>query len=429
MQIFKYPHSTIQQILSLGAESAGNFSFFKNGQLFFSPDFGDLQEDANFKAFQKTVLAFLKKTSVTPDVIITDLHPDMNTTLWGKELAKKFKAEHVQVQHHVAHIFSQLGELTQDTRYKTQDTNKSQNSKLKTQNFFGIALDGTGYGLDEKIWGGEIFKITNLKFKISNERVGHLENQILLGGELAIQEPARMLIAILDKITSYKKQGTNKSQISNLKSQKNFIYNFAKKYYSAQEFEVLYKQLQQNFNCLETSSTGRILDAVSLLLGFCDNKRTYKHEAIDLLESNSGKPYMDIKPKIEVMESPSISNLQFTIYNEFSMTKFSKKHYILNTTYLFEYLIKNINKDKRRLAATAQRYIAEGLSEIIELQSKRCSPQIFIAGGIANNKIISEYFENKKTGSSSRIPVVQIPRGDAGLSFGQIIYFLTNSRD
>ena len=64
------------------------------------------------------------------------------------------------------------------------------------------------------------------------------------------------------------------------------------------QFELLYNQLKQNFNCQETSSTGRILDAVSLLLGFCKNERNYKHEPIDLLEQNSTSPYGNLKPKI-----------------------------------------------------------------------------------------------------------------------------------
>ena len=68
--------------------------------------------------------------------------------------------------------------------------------------------------------------------------------------------------------------------------------------YTKNQFELIYNQLIQNFNCLETSSTGRILDAVSLLLGFCKNERKYKHESIDFLEKNSTIPYLDLKPKI-----------------------------------------------------------------------------------------------------------------------------------
>lgn len=177
-----------------------------------------------------------------------------------------------------------------------------------------------------------------------------------------------------------------------------------KKYYSQNEFELLWNQCRQNFNCLETSSAGRVLDAVSILLGFVGNKRGYKHEAIDLLEKNSTKPYAGLKPKIEISES-----------------------IILNTTYLFEYLIKNINKDKKRLAATAQLYIAEGLCEIIqnlEPKTQNLKPTYF-AGGVANNGIVSSHLESRGVYISKKIP-----RGDAGISVGQLFYhLLANPRD
>ena len=386
MQTFPFLSENRTVILALGAESAGNFSVFKNGEIFFSKDFGDLLEEKNFTVFKKAVLSFLKKEKLTPDVILTDLHPLMKTTSWGEILAKKYsaiggsayggKTQYIQVQHHHAHIFSAIGDAF------------IQNSKLKIKNsFYGIAMDGTGYGTDEKIWGGEVFEITSFpkveplenqrfdlrKTKLAIHRIGHLENQLLLGGELAIREPARMLISILSKFLTKKE-----------------VFNFVKKYYTRNEFEVLYNQLQQNFNCLETSSTGRILDAVSVLLGFCGNERKYKHEPIDLLEKNSTKPYL-LKPII--------------------------KNNILLTTPLFEYLIKNISKDKKCLAATAQLYIAEGLYKII----KGNIQNTFLSGGLAENHIIKNYFisqgliENKK---------YDVPRGDAGLSFGQMFYFL-----
>lgn len=208
-------------------------------------------------------------------------------------------------------------------------------------------------------------------------------------------------------------QNSKNHHSTSLMVKKGFVYSFVKKYYTKQEFEVLWSQLQQNFNCQETSSTGRILDAVSLLLGFCKNERNYKHEPIDLLEKASvgATPYEDIEPMIEKLGT----------------------EYCLLTTPLFEYLIKKIGGktpakgEARRLAATAQMYIAQGMYEIVKQysvassQSNRDMP-IYFAGGIANNKIISEYLESK-----GAITNKKVPRGDAGLSFGQIMYYLANN--
>ena len=192
MQIFKYSNKNNEQILALGPESNGNFSVFNHNTIYFSEDFGDLLKDTNFNEYQHELNKFLRKNKIKPDIILTDLHPLYKTTPLGKELAKKYSAKHIQVQHHLAHIFSALGEkIIQDTKYPIPNT------------FIGIALDGTGYGLDGKIWGGEIFKVKSQKLKVKSiERIGHLENQVMIGGDLAIQEPARMLIAILDKLHS-----------------------------------------------------------------------------------------------------------------------------------------------------------------------------------------------------------------------------------
>ncbi|MCK9378729.1 MAG: hypothetical protein M0P97_01120 [Candidatus Moranbacteria bacterium] len=420
MQTFSAPNIQSEKtILALGAESAGNFSIFQNGKIYSSKDFSDLLEEVNFNKYKTELNKYLKNEKIQPDIILTDLHPDFKTTRLGIELSKKYKAKHIQVQHHIAHIFSQLGKNMRISNFQFPISKQFSNSNNQIKNYFyGIVLDGTGLGTDGKIWGGEIFQISNSKFPISKqkmriERIGHLENQTMIGGELAIREPARILISILDKFSIFNFKFSNNDKIYKFKNKKDFIFHFVKKYYSRNQFELLYNQLEQNFNCIETSGTGRILDAVSLLLGFCKNERKSKHQATHLLEINSSAPYTDLKPKINIIKNNSI----------------------LNTTFLFEYLIKNINKDKKRLAATAQLYIAEGLEEIIrnyesrimnqEKNSAAKSQPIVISGGISNNKIISQYFskQNKKAGISiSETPT--IPRGDAGISFGQIVYYL-----
>jgi hydrogenase maturation protein HypF len=360
---FSY-QKTKKTILALGAESDGNFCFFAQDKIYFSESFGDLLNEKNWQIYQKTVLEFLKINKSKPDIILTDLHPLYLTSSWGKELSQKYKAQHIQIQHHLAHIFSAIEDRTiRDSKFKIK------------KNFYGIAMDGTGYGEDGKIWGGEIFEIKTKNIKLT-KRIGHLENQFLIGGDLAVREPARMLIGILAKFLP-----------------KAEIYKHTKKYYAKNKFELIYNQLKQNFNCLETSSTGRILDATSLLLGFCKNERKYKHEPISLLETHSKKPYADIEPKII----------------------FSQDKKILSTTFLFEYLIKNLHRDKKRLATTAQLYIAKGFHKII----KKNISMTFIAGGVANNKIISDYLISQGAYANKTIP-----RGDAGLSFGQIAYYL-----
>ncbi len=390
-------------ILALGPESAGNFSVYDKGKIFLSGDFGDLLEEKNFAKFKKEVLGFLRKNKIKPKAILTDLHPLYKTTVWGEELAEKFSAQHIKIQHHLAHIFSAIGE--KEPSAVSRQPSASLGSK--TSKRVGIACDGTGYGLDGKIWGGECFELSAVGYQLSAERIGHLENQVLIGGDLAIKEPARMLISVLAKFLG-----------------KGDVYKFVKKHYTRNQFELLYNQMKQGFNCQETSSTGRVLDAVSVLLGFSGNERKYKHEPIDLLEKNSANPYRDLKPKITEI-TPTAKNAQKGHKNLLSPKIVS--FFILETTPLFEYLVKNLNKDKQRLAATAQLYLAEGLYQIISdfqfpVSNKNMNGKcpIFFSGGLANNKIMSDFFASK-----GAIMNKKIPRGDAGLSFGQIVYYLS----
>lgn len=438
MQKYDFRFNSKKTALALGAQSAGNFSLWKNGVVHFSQDFGDLDERQNFSAFQTALLKFLKDQKIRPTVILSDLHPHFHTTKLAQALAKKYRAEYLPIQHHFAHIFSAIGE-------KIVKRGASSVEREIPAAIFGIACDGTGLGTDEKIWGGEIFTITKkqkLKTKrISNSklqitRIGHLENQILLGGEMAIRQPARMLISILSKFLK-----------------KNDVYKHVKKYYASNEFEVLWRQLEQNFNCLETSSAARVLDAVSVLLGFSGNERTGKHGPVALLEKNSTKPYNNLNPKIgryNKQDTKTKQNSNFKI-------QASSEMLFLNTTYLFEYLIKNLHRDRSRLAATAQKYLADGLIEIIKNSNRSLATSnqtsaignqekenpakkkkiivscqlpvtdyrlpitdfLFAAGGITSNKIISEIMEKQGFYLNKKIP-----RGDAGISFGQIIFYL-----
>ncbi len=427
MQVFRGQFKIKEKVLALGSESDGNFSFYDGKKVYFSDSFGDLLDEDNFKKFTVAVNDFIAKNDA-PNVVITDLHPLFRTTKWGKELAENYDAKFIQIQHHHAHVFSAVGDYCLGGRTSREVG--------PPQQFLGIACDGTGYGLDEKIWGGEVFRISNFQFPISNknqikiERIGKLEDQTLIGGELAIKEPVRMLISILSKCM-----------------EKSEVYSFVKEYYDKNELELLWNQWQEGFNCLETSSAGRVLDAVSVLLGFSPNERPYKHAPINLLEKNSGKPY-EIEPVISSLSSRvpgseterSLENCEKRFFNSsFQEVAQNDNLLELQTTELFKYLIQNLDKDKRRLAATVQIYLAKGLWEIIlchsgldpefiqkGLDSRSGSGMtipVFFAGGMANNKIMSKYLSSKGV-----IVSKEIPRGDAGLSVGQLFYYLLSFR-
>jgi len=408
---FNLPIKVSKTILALGSEFDTRLAFYCRGKVEFSENIENLADQPD--ELEKFVLDFLQFVVGTrhgaslPDIIITDLHPLYKSIQIGEKIAKRFKAKHILVQHHIAHIFTAIGD------WMMEDLPLPPPSKGGELNdIYGIACDGTGYGFDGNIWGGEVFKIgfskgwspedgcigeSHLPLTPSSERrgaerVGHLEEQYLIGGELAVEQPARMLLGVLSKFLS-----------------KDEVFKYVKKYYSENEFELLYNQLEQKFNCPLTTSTGRVLDAVSLLLGFCKNERKYKHYAVKMLEENSRSAGIGkmLKPEIAMTESGE---------------------YILKTTHLFKYLVEqNGRMDSNALAAISQRYIIEGLSEIVKVDYRiplnppliKGERNVFFSGGLADNKIMKTYAEKNNIYVAR-----EIPSGDKGIALGQLTYYL-----
>ncbi len=300
---------------------------------------------SGFEDFRGKVSTLIENTGIEPKIIACDLHPTYNSTIFAKEFAVEHKARLVQIQHHKAHVAGAAAEH-------------------KLTDYVGIAMDGLGYGDDGTIWGGEVFDVSGgIEFK----RVGHLERQIQIGGDSATIYPKKMLFSILSKILSEK-------EIAELKL------------FDPKESGLYSKMLKDKFNIVYTSSSGRVLDAVSAFLGVCD-KRTYDGEPAIELEKNSGEA-MDIEICIRKEGDCSV----------------------LMTTPLFEFLLENRGIDRGVLGATAQMYLAKGLYSIAEKIGK---PIVF-CGGVAHNKIISGFMRSKGVFMNKEVSC-----GDDGICYGQ----------
>jgi len=332
------------QLLAVGAEMNSTFCVYKNERAIPSQFLGNTGNQAAFERYKETISKFLKFTKTEPQAIIADLHPQYSTSVYASELATKFGVPLVRVQHHLAHAYSVAAE-----------------HNLK--DFSAIVCDGLGYGADGTLWGGEVFD--------GKKRVGHLEPQLQLGGDSAAIRPGKMLFSMLQKFLSF-----NES--------KKFLHGFSEK-----ELGVMAKQLEQKFNCPLTTSCGRILDAASFMLGFCE-KRTYDGRPAMLLEANSTKPF-ELEPVI--------------------------KKNVLMTTPLFEFLVENLERDKKRLGATVQEYLARGLYKI----ASRSRKPIVFSGGCAYNTIMTSFMVERNVFVNEVVPC-----GDGGISFGQIAFYLAN---
>ncbi|XRP96174.1 carbamoyltransferase HypF [Methanocaldococcus sp. 16A] len=355
-----------KNILCVGPELNSTACIVKKDKFYLTQYIGNTLKYETFCYLKEAINNILRLTNTNKiDAIVCDLHPQFNSTKLAEEFADKFGIEVFRVQHHFAHAYSLFGD----------------------NNYFGdaviLALDGVGYGLDGNIWGGEV-----LLFKDGRmERVGHLEKQYQLGGDLATKYPLRMLLSIL-----YKAIGEE-------------AFDFIERYnfFSEKELRLLKFQIEKKINCPITTSTGRVLDAVSSLLGICFEK-TYDGEPSIRLEpvANRFEGDIDVEPRIK----NNVLNTTELIYKSYEM--------LLN------------NESKERIAYFAHIYIANGLFEIAKKLADRFGiDTIGITGGVSYNRIITErIMNNAKREGFNFIYHQRVPNGDGGISFGQGIAYL-----
>ncbi|MCA9010779.1 MAG: carbamoyltransferase HypF [Planctomycetaceae bacterium] len=169
----RLPFQTRHSILAVGGQQKVACALSNSRQVVLGPHIGDMTSTAVRQRFVEQTCALQELYGALPTVIAHDLHPDYFTSRWAADQGHRT----IAVQHHHAHIVS--GMLQQE---------------LLDERVLGVAFDGTGYGTDGTIWGGEFLLATRLNF----ERVASLRPLILPGGEAAIREPWRVAVALLD---------------------------------------------------------------------------------------------------------------------------------------------------------------------------------------------------------------------------------------
>ncbi len=232
----------IEMILACGGELKNTFCLTRGRYAFLSHHIGDLENLETLNSFEEGIKHFKNLFSVEPKAIAYDLHPDYLSTQYALSLQDISK---VGVQHHHAHIVSAMAE------------NGIEGDVI------GVALDGTGFGTDGTIWGGE-FLIANLNdFK----RGAHLKKVPMPGGTMAIREPWRMAMVYLHETygNETKRLGINFMRKLNL-----------------EKWEILKQMIEKKINTPMTSSMGRFFDAISSLLGVRDEVHYEGQAAIEL---------------------------------------------------------------------------------------------------------------------------------------------------
>ena len=346
-------HTNFKQkgtFLALGAELKSSFCIYKDGLLMVSPYIGDLKNVATFDRFKDIFTLFETTYDLKIDKVIADLHPNFLNTKWAKEQG----FELVHLQHHYAHLLSVIFE-----------------NDLPDKEYLGFCFDGTGYGEDGKIWGGEVFRLDSKSY----ERIYHFDEFSLFGGENSIKNIYLIAYSIILK---YELEDEGHK----------FLVNFDEKVLRN------FKMMEQNgVNLVKTSSVGRIFDAFgAIICGIFHSS----------FEGESGM-------RLEALYDKNLD----VCY------KFSLNDGVIG----FKDAFKSALKDEPRVAATA---FINGMADIIFEISKSEKKEILLSGGVFQNKTLLELIYKKFTKANLKFYInKKFCSNDSNVNLGQIYYYLS----
>ena len=238
----RLPLAASLPILACGAELKSTFCLVKGDRAVVSQHIGDLENFATLRSYEQGISHVSRLFDILPGVIACDLHPDYLSTKYARDRADAEALPLVAVQHHHAHIASCLAD------------------NGVTGPVIGVAFDGTGFGPDGTIWGGE-FLLADLR---TYTRVGHLAPVPLPGGAAAIRQPWRMAVSYLD--AAYDGTPPDLAVLGR----------------HADAAPVIAAMGRRGINALPTSSVGRLFDAVAAILGLRDEVTYEGQAAVDL---------------------------------------------------------------------------------------------------------------------------------------------------
>jgi hydrogenase maturation protein HypF len=351
----------VKQSLACGGELKNTFCLTRDNYAFVSQHIGDLENIETLEHYINTIELYKRLFRIEPQVVVCDLHPDYLSTRYALQFEGTLPV--IRVQHHYAHIVSCMGE------------------NGITEPVIGISLDGSGYGPDGNIWGGEIL-IADYDGFI---RKAHLEYLPMPGGELAIRRPYRLTIGYLFKLFG------NIPELPLLNT------------ISEEEIRIIEEQVEKGINTPLTSSMGRLFDAVSSLLNIC-REATYE-----------GQPAIELE-----MISKDIEN------HEYYKWEIERENgtFILKVKRLFEGILSDINVlpvsiISSKFHNTVARMIIE-TALLIREETK--IDKVALSGGcFQNRRLLNKIVRLLREENFKVYTHNQVPCNDGGLSLGQAI--------
>jgi len=364
-----------QQILGCGAELKNTFCLAKDDYAFFSQHIGDMENLETMEHFENTINLYRRLFRIEPNIIAHDLHPDYLATKYAQELAaKSADIRLIPVQHHHAHVASCMVDNGLNTPV------------------IGVVLDGTGYGSDGNIWGGE-FLVANYQ---GFTRMGHLEYLPLPGGDLAIKKPFRTAISYLLSLIG---------SIS-LNQDLPFLEQVDRS-----EIGIIQQQIEHKINSPLTSSCGRLFDAVSALIGV-RNEIEYEAQASIELEM------------LAYDEADETDHYPFSVTEQDGLSLVQLKD-------LFSAILQDLQSGttQSRIATRFHNTIARMIVELCQkISDKTGIIRVVLSGGVFQNQLLlRKAVSLLETSGFEVFTHRQVTTNDGGISLGQVVIANFNS--
>ena len=360
------------KVLAVGGELKNTFCIGVDSRFYPSPYVGDLEDLRTVKALQETIQRFQTLLEVHPQVVVCDLHPKYNSTVVAEELGYPI----VKVQHHYAHILSCMVE------------NDCQESVI------GVAFDGTGYGTDGTIWGGEILLADYEDFT----RFGNITPFLQIGGDISAKEGWRIAVSMIYGYTKDRELAGEIMKKLDLCSEK--------------ESKVQFAMADRKLNAVLSTSVGRLFDAVSAILGI-RHKSSFEGEASMALEF-AAEAYE--QKDHEQKQNEKIDPL---VYEE-------DGHVILNTQLLVQRIVKAKlqGADSGRLAYWFHEILAEQITAVcVEARNVSGRQKAVLSGGVFQNRLLLRLTEERLTEEGFEVLRHRmVPPNDGGIAVGQAAY-------
>ena len=379
------------QVIAAGGELKNTFCIGVDNRFYPSPYVGDLEDLRTVKALKETIGRLETLLEVQPEVVVCDLHPKYNSTVVAEELGLPV----LKVQHHYAHILSCMAE--NDCEEKV----------------IGVSFDGTGYGTDGTIWGGEILMADHQGFT----RIGSIEPFVQVGGDVSAKEGWRIAVSLIWQNTGNMEKTLDTVQKLGLCTE--------------QEAKVLVTMAQRKLNAVTSTSAGRLFDGVSAILGI-RRASTFEGEASTALEfaaeawraQEIQKKNVDIRVKSLKMWMTEKKDIPENPGTSASSTE--ERKFVLNTGDIVAHLVqeKLAGEDSGKLAYEFHRALAEQILAVCEAAEQETGiKKVALSGGVFQNRLLLELVDD---GLAERgFEVLKhslIPPNDGGIALGQAAY-------